>query len=155
LSGVADRIDVKGAHHADIIDYKTGLSPTPPQARSLLDPQLALEAAALQAGAFRDAGRLTPDNLLYVRLKPADSLIVDPVNNELSGRGDNKKSAVELAEQSVEELARFVEALRSGERGYVSRLIPAQQNDFGGEYDHLARVAEWSTADTEEPGNDE
>lgn len=155
LSGVADRIDVKGAHHADIIDYKTGLSPTPPQARSLLDPQLALEAAALQAGAFRDAGRLTPDNLLYVRLKPADSLIVDSVNNELSGRGDNKKSAVELAGQSVEELARFVEALRSGERGYVSRLIPAQQNDFGGEYDHLARVAEWSTADTEEPGNDE
>ncbi|GEO86571.1 MULTISPECIES: double-strand break repair protein AddB [Alphaproteobacteria] len=155
LSGVADRIDLKGANHADIIDYKTGLSPSQAQARSLLDPQLSLEAAALMAGAFRDAGRLTPENLLYVRLKPADSLIVDPVNNELTGRGDNKKSAVDLAEQSVEELARFVEALRSGERGYVSRLIPAQQNDFGGEYDHLARVAEWSTADSEEPANDD
>lgn len=150
LTGVADRIDLRSAGHADIIDYKTGLSPSPAQARSLLDPQLALEAAALRAGAFRDAGRLTPENLLYVRLKPADSLIVDLVNNELSGRGDNKKSAVDLAEQSVEELAKFVEALRSGERGFVSRLIPAQQNDFGGEYDHLARVAEWSTAESEE-----
>ncbi len=48
-----------------------------------------------------------------------------------------------------------MEALRSGERGYVSRLIPAQQNDFGGEYDHLARVAEWSTAESEEAGGDE
>ncbi len=150
LTGVADRIDLKGAGHADIIDYKTGLSPSVAQARSLLDPQLALEAAALRAGAFRDAGRLSPENLLYVRLKPADSLLVDQVNNELTGRGDNKKSATDLADQSIEELAKFVEALRSGERGYVSRLIPAQQNDYGGEYDHLARVAEWSTAESEE-----
>ncbi len=155
LTGVADRIDLKGADHADIIDYKTGLSPSVAQARSLLDPQLALEAAALRAGAFRDAGHLTPENLLYVRLKPADALLVDQVNNELNGRGDNKKSATDLADQSIEELGRFVEALRSGERGYVSRLIPAQQNDFGGEYDHLARVAEWSTAESEEAGGDE
>lgn len=155
LTGVADRIDLKGADHADIIDYKTGLSPSVAQARSLLDPQLALEAAALRAGAFRDAGRLMPENLLYVRLKPADALLVDQVNNELNGRGDNKKSATDLADQSIEELGRFVEALRSGERGYVSRLIPAQQNDFGGEYDHLARVAEWSTAESEEAGGDE
>lgn len=155
LTGVADRIDLKGGDHADIIDYKTGLSPSVAQARSLLDPQLALEAAALRAGAFRDAGRLMPENLLYVRLKPADALLVDQVNNELNGRGDNKKSATDLADQSIEELGRFVEALRSGERGYVSRLIPAQQNDFGGEYDHLARVAEWSTAESEEAGGDE
>lgn len=154
LTGVADRIDLKGADHADIIDYKTGLSPSVAQARSLLDPQLALEAAALRAGAFRDAGHLTPENLLYVRLKPADALLVDQVNNELNGRGDNKKSATDLADQSIEELGRFVEALRSGERGYVSRLIPAQQNDFGGEYDHLARVAEWSTAESEEAGDE-
>ncbi len=154
LTGVADRIDLKGGDHADIIDYKTGLSPSVAQARSLLDPQLALEAAALRAGAFRDAGRLMPENLLYVRLKPADALLVDQVNNELNGRGDNKKSATDLADQSIEELGRFVEALRSGERGYVSRLIPAQQNDFGGEYDHLARVAEWSTAESEEAGDE-
>ncbi|MHA7971082.1 double-strand break repair protein AddB [Rhizobium sp. CAU 1783] len=155
LTGVADRIDVKGGGFADIIDYKTGLNPSSAQARSLLDPQLALEAAALRAGAFRDAGPLTPENLLYVRLKPTETLRIDQVNNELTGRGDNKKSATDLADQSVDELAKFVEALRSGTRGYVSRLMPAQQNDFGGEYDHLARVAEWSTAETEEASGDE
>jgi ATP-dependent helicase/nuclease subunit B len=34
------------------------------QARSLLDPQLALEAAALMRGAFRDAGTPTPEDLI-------------------------------------------------------------------------------------------
>lgn len=155
ISGIADRIDLKGAGHADIIDYKTGLAPSVAQARSLLDPQLALEAAALLEGAFKPAGQIRPDNLIYVRLRPGDRFSVDQINNELNGRGDNKKSAADLATQAVEELGRFVAALHSGERGYVSRLIPAEQNSYGGEYDHLARVAEWSTADTEETSADD
>lgn len=155
LTGVADRIDIKGGGFADIIDYKTGSSPSVSQARSLLDPQLALEAAALNAGAFRNAGRLTPENLLYVRLRPGHRFKAEAVNNELTGRGDNAKSAVDLGEQSIAELVRFVALLQAGEKGFVSRLMPAQQNDFSGEYDHLARVAEWSTAETEEVAGDE
>jgi ATP-dependent helicase/nuclease subunit B len=31
-------------------------------------------------------------------------------------------------------------------RGFLSRAIPRSARDFGGEYDHLARVAEWQTA---------
>ncbi|RCW20397.1 ATP-dependent helicase/nuclease subunit B [Ciceribacter lividus] len=155
LSGIADRLDVKTSGGVDIIDYKTGLSPSVAQARSLLDPQLALEAAALMAGGFRQAGPLPPENLIYVRLRPGERFCADLVNNEHSGRSDNKKSATELAEQALGELTRLVTLLRSGERGFVSRLIPAQQNDFGGEYDHLARVAEWSTAEGEESSYDE
>jgi ATP-dependent helicase/nuclease subunit B len=45
--------------------------------------------------------------------------------------------------------------LQSGGKGFSSRLIPAQQFEFGGDYDHLARVAEWSTAETEEAAADE
>ena len=88
-------------------------------------------------------------------LRPGDRFSADQVNNEMATRGDSKKSAVELATQSVDELGRFVQALQSGERGYVSRLIPAEQNSYGGEYDHLARVAEWSTAEAEEGAGDE
>ncbi|MDE1993208.1 MAG: double-strand break repair protein AddB [Rhizobiaceae bacterium] len=158
LTGVADRIDFKGGTVADIIDYKTGYNPSPAQARSLLDPQLALEAYALQAGAFRDLKPLTPENLLYVRLRPGDRFKVDQVNNELSGRGDKtkNKSAIDLAEESIDQLVKFVALLQSGEKGFSSRLIPAQQFEYGGDYDHLARVSEWSTAETEqEGGNDE
>ncbi|MDK4742793.1 double-strand break repair protein AddB [Rhizobium sp. CNPSo 3464] len=154
LTGVADRIDFKGSRAADIIDYKTGYNPSPAQARALLDPQLALEAYALKAGAFRDVGALAPENLLYVRLRPGDRFKVDQVNNELSGRSGKTetKSAMDLAEESMDQLVKFVALLQSGEKGFSSRLIPAQQFEYGGDYDHLARVSEWSTAETEQEG---
>ena len=157
LTGVADRIDLKGGKAADIIDYKTGFNPSPAQARALLDPQLALEAYALGQGAFREPGSLVPENLLYVRLRPGDRFKVDQVNNELStASGRTKtKSAMELAQEAIDQLEKFVAVLQSGERGFASRLVPAQQYDYGGDYDHLARVAEWSTAETEEGNGDE
>ncbi|MBZ5760573.1 MULTISPECIES: double-strand break repair protein AddB [Rhizobium] len=157
LTGVADRIDLKGGKAADIIDYKTGFNPTPQQARALLDPQLALEAYALQAGAFRDVGTLTPENLLYVRLRPGDRFREDQVNNELAKASarTQPKSALDLGHESIEQLSQFVLLLRSGEKGFASRLIPAQQQEFGGDYDHLARVSEWSTAEAEEAADDE
>ena len=155
LTGVADRIDLKPGDVADIIDYKTGYNPSPAQARALLDPQLALEAYGLSAGAFRNVRTLTPENLLYVRLRPGERFKVDQVNNELSGRGDKTKSAMDLAEESIDQLVKFVTLLQSGERGFSSRLIPAQQFEYGGDYDHLARVSEWSTAETEDGGEDE
>ncbi|WP_306916820.1 double-strand break repair protein AddB [Rhizobium mesoamericanum] len=155
LSGVADRIDITATGTADIIDYKTGHNPSPAQARALLDPQLALEAAALHAGAFRDVGSLVPQDLLYVRLRPGDRFRVDTVNNETSTRTDRAKSAMDLASDSIDQLIRFVSLLQSGEKGFTSRLVPAQQFDFGGDYDHLARVSEWSAAESEEATGDE
>jgi ATP-dependent helicase/nuclease subunit B len=156
LTGVADRIDLMDGGRADIIDYKTGSSPSPAQARSLLDPQLALEAYALGAGAFRDVGALVPGDLLYVRLKPGDRFKPETVNNEGSTGGKSQaKSAMDLAEESIEQFTSLVTLLRSGERGFASRLIPAQQNDYSGDYDHLARVAEWATAEAEEANGDE
>ncbi len=151
VTGIADRIDMKGTGRADIIDYKTGLNPSVSQARSLLDPQLALEAAALKAGAFRKIGALTPDDLLYVRLRPGDRFKAEPVNNENASANAKRqpKSALNLAQDSIEQLTRFVVALRQNEAGFASRLVPMMQSDFGGEFDHLARVAEWSTADDE------
>ncbi|MEZ2130031.1 MULTISPECIES: double-strand break repair protein AddB [unclassified Sinorhizobium] len=158
LTGVADRIDIKSSGAADIIDYKTGHNPSRAQALSLLDPQLALEAAALRAGAFRDIGHLVPENLLYVRLRPRDRFKVDQVNSESSSRGGDRnktKSAMDLAEESLDQLVKFVSLLQSGEKGFTSRLIPAQQYDYGGDYDHLARVSEWSTAEADEGAGDD
>lgn len=152
LTGVADRIDIKTGGQADIIDYKTGLAPSVNQARALLDPQLALEAAAMMRGAFRETGSPTPDNLIYVRLRPGERFFADQVNNEHSSRSSKRppKSAIELATESIDQLAKFVRSLRDGENGFASRLVPEEQQSYGGEYDHLARVSEWSTA---EPGD--
>lgn len=151
VTGIADRIDIKGSGDADIIDYKTGLSPSVSQARALLDPQLALEAAALQAGAFRGMGAQRPGDLIYVRLRPGERFRFEKVNNEgvTATAKRQPKSALDLARESIDQLTRFVITLRDGKAGFASRLVPFAQGDFGGEYDHLARVAEWSTADDE------
>ncbi len=152
LTGIADRIDILPDGSADIIDYKTGSTPSLKVARALLDPQLALEAAAIRRSAFRGPGQREPANLLYVRLKPGERFEAEQVNNE--GAKTNPKSAVELAEDSLAELEKLLTGLIDGRFGFASRLIPEQERDYGGEYDHLARVAEWSSAENGGDGDD-
>ncbi len=152
LTGIADRIDILPDGSADILDYKTGSTPSLKVARALLDPQLALEAAAIRRSAFRGPGQREPANLLYVRLKPGERFEAEQVNNE--GAKTNPKSAVELAEDSLAELEKLLTGLIDGRFGFASRLIPEQERDYGGEYDHLARVAEWSSAENGGEGDD-
>lgn len=156
LTGIADRIDILGDGSAVIIDYKTGSNPSTNEARALLDPQLALEAAALKAGAFQKTGAKHPQSLLYVRLKPGERFAVQEVNNEHAKERANteNKSAEQLAEDSLKELTGLLAALMSGKYGFASRLIVQKERDYGGEYDHLARVAEWATAEGEDDSND-
>jgi ATP-dependent helicase/nuclease subunit B len=143
LTGSADRIDLLKDGRAAIIDYKTGSNPTPKQARTLLEPQLSLEAAALEGGGFKGLPPTSAQDLLYVRLRPGARFKSEVVNNESAKDG---KSASDLAAESLAQFTRFVAVLQSGDRGFTSRLVPFKQMDYGGEYDHLARVAEWSTA---------
>lgn len=150
LTGSADRLDFMKDGTVSVIDYKTGSSPSIRQARTLLEPQLPLEAAALAAGGFRDVKAQKAGELLYVRLRPGARFKDEVVNNEGAKDG---KSAADLGTEALEQFSRFVAVLQSGERGFTSRLVPFKQFDYGGEYDHLARVAEWSTAETEEDGD--
>lgn len=156
LTGIADRIDLRNDGCADIIDYKTGSSPSVREAFTLLDPQLPLEAAALAGGGFAALGPKKTVNLLYVRLKPGSRFDFDVINNDARKvRSDTTvKSAGELAADSLSEFRKLLLLLTSGERGFASRLIVQKERDYGGEYDHLARVAEWATADGEEDGDD-
>jgi ATP-dependent helicase/nuclease subunit B len=156
VSGRADRIDMRRDGRADIIDYKTGLSPSIPQARSLLDPQLSLEAAALGAGAFKGIDKSEVGDLLYVRLKPGNGFKSEKVNNEDAKptQRTTPKSSSDLAGESISQLTKLVTALRTGKAGFKSRLIPFREGDYGGDYDHLARTAEWSSLDSEDSGED-
>jgi ATP-dependent helicase/nuclease subunit B len=147
VSGRADRIDIRTDGRADIIDYKTGASPSAKVARTLLDPQLALEAAVLKGGGFREIQSRETQDLKYVRLRPGGRFAVDTVNNE--GSSKEPRSAMELAAESMSQLIRLTDALREKKAGFKSRVAPFKDGDHGGEYDHLARVAEWSVADAE------
>ena len=132
LTGIADRIDVMADGSATILDYKSGAVPSQKQVEQLLSPQLPLEAAMLAADGF-GIGKLTAQELIYFSLagekqarKP--QVIDDPVTR---------------AGEALAQLLRRVAAFREEETPYRSRVKPYRA-DFAGDYDHLARVREWS-----------
>ncbi|MCO5063808.1 MAG: double-strand break repair protein AddB [Rhizobiaceae bacterium] len=140
LSGDADRMDLLAGGMVDIIDYKTGSSPSLRQARMLVSPQLALEAALLQRGAFREIGAHEVADLAYVRLRPDGEVehesLLDIRGSEISGR--------ELAALSWLRLEELLAHYKVEDNGYLSRALPFREGATDGDYDHLARVLEWS-----------
>ncbi len=54
------------------------------------------------------------------------------------------KSAVELSTEAWVRLERLLLHYGNETTGYLSRTLPFREGDVGGDYDHLARVLEWS-----------
>jgi ATP-dependent helicase/nuclease subunit B len=132
LTGVADRIDILKDGTAAILDYKTGATPSQKQVTELLAPQLPLEGAMLAADGF-GIGAHVAEQLIYLSLasekKARDT---QPLDN-----------AVELAREAVTQLARRIAGFRDPATPYRPRVRPYRA-DIAGDYDHLARVREWS-----------
>ena len=140
LSGRADRIDILPGGMADILDYKTGSSPSKGQAHTLLAPQLALEGALLRRGAFADIGAVEPANLLFVRLRANGEVLPESILEH----ANRQRSALDLSEDAWARLERLFQHYADQQTGYLSRAIPFREGEVDGEYDHLARVLEWS-----------
>jgi ATP-dependent helicase/nuclease subunit B len=140
LLGYADRVDVLREGLADILDYKTGSSPSKGQAHTLLAPQLALEGALLRRGAFKETGALDPADLAFVRLKANGEVL----HESILEHDRNSKSAVDLSEEAWARLEKLLQYYRDPQTGYLSRALPFREAEVDGEYDHLARVLEWS-----------
>lgn len=137
LTGRADRVDLT-ATGAVVIDYKTGQPPSNPQVASGLAPQLPLEAAMVTGGGFADIAAGTPvEAMVYVRVSggtpPGAWLPVKPQDGALA----------DLAPQAMAGLARLVARFLDPAQGYVAHVRPKFAGRHG-DYDHLARVAEWS-----------
>ncbi|MGH6762173.1 MAG: double-strand break repair protein AddB [Phyllobacterium sp.] len=146
LSGRADRIDLMPDGTAEIIDFKTGSNPSKKQAHLLLSPQLSLEAALLARGAFKDVPQTRASELLYVRLKTNGDVKPESI---LKIQG-SEKTAFELGEESWRKLNELLTLYNDPHRGYLSRAMPFKEGDVTGDYDHLARVLEWSAGNGED-----
>jgi ATP-dependent helicase/nuclease subunit B len=147
LRARADRIEARRDGTFAIIDFKTGAPPGIKEVFAGFSPQLTLEAAMLMQGAFKGlpASTETP-NLVYVHtsggrtpLKPRE---IKPLP------GDNR-SVAGIVEEHRAKLTELVGRYVSGEAGYRSQPYAKYAKRFS-DYDHLARVKEWSLASAED-----
>jgi ATP-dependent helicase/nuclease subunit B len=140
----ADRIEATPEGHGHILDYKTGKAPSKKEVQTGFSPQLTLTAAILQAGGFRDLPRLRPGDLTYLEVtgrKPAGKVEVR------AEAGEDAELAAALA---LEGLQALIERYDDETRPYLSRVAPQFLKARPSDYDHLARVFEWSTSGEEE-----
>jgi ATP-dependent helicase/nuclease subunit B len=134
LRGRADRIDILRTGTASIIDYKTGRVPSDRQVQTLVSPQLPLEGAMLMADAFGDIGAARLHSFVYVKLTGSEPPGVECVVN---------LNAEEAARDALGRLIARVQRFDDADTPYPSRDAPFRLTDIG-DYDHLARVREWS-----------
>jgi ATP-dependent helicase/nuclease subunit B len=148
LTARADRLEVKDGR-ISVIDFKTGAAPSWKQVRTGFSPQLSLTAAIARAGGFAGLGSVEPRDLLYVSVTGRDP----PARiTEVSGPGQREPQAVEqTVDEALEGLNRLIGDYERRERAYVSRSAPPFAQRAYSDYDHLARVREWSVADDAEP----
>jgi ATP-dependent helicase/nuclease subunit B len=141
LAARADRIDRLADGGFEILDYKTGEVRSERQVRSGLAPQLTLEAAILRNGGFPEIARgACVDALAYVQLKGG------------APPGEEKRVVFEEGDantQADRALARFtglIARFDRREQPFRSLVHPMWKVRYG-DYDHLARVKEWSLAE--------
>ncbi len=140
LTARADRIEIDAQGSAFIFDYKTGAPPTLQQVLAGWSPQLTLEAAMIEAGAFKEVVAARLGGAAYVGLKAGGKTLW---LEWPAVRFDD------VVAQHRDELIGLLAQYRDPNTPYPSRPYVALAT-HAGEYDHLARVKEWSRSGGEE-----
>jgi ATP-dependent helicase/nuclease subunit B len=139
LSGVADRIERLRDGTYAILDYKTGQARSEPQVRTGLAPQLTLESALLRQGGFKNLAAGTVSEIAYVTLRGGDPPGKPCPIEFKDGTPDTQ------AEHALARLKALAADFANPETPYYSLVHPMWKTHYG-DYDHLARVKEWSLA---------
>lgn len=134
LTAKADRIDRRADGTYAVIDYKTGVLPSEKDVQAGLSPQLPLEAAMVQEGAFRGLPAGEVAEIAYWRLSGREPA------GEIRTVG---RDPAALAAAALDGLERLVALFQDARTPYHARPRPSAAPRFS-DYDHLARVREWS-----------
>ena len=149
LAAKADRIEVSHDGLGHVLDFKTGGAPSKKMVHSGFSPQLTLTAAILARGGFADIGRAEPGELTYLQVTGRRP----PGREEVRAtpEGDNEKmlNSRDAADRAFEGMVQLVERYADPTQGYASRTAPQFVKLYASDYDHLARVFEWSTSGEE------
>ena len=145
LVGKADRIDLRADGTLDIVDYKTGALPSAKQVEIGLAPQLPLEAAIAARGGFHEK---SADGAKIPAAKTSRMIYMRLTGGETAGETRIVADSGELAEDTYGWLVDLLRQYEDETTPYLSRPRPMFWGRYG-DYDHLARVKEWSVAGEE------
>ena len=137
LTARADRIERLEDGSYAILDYKTGQTRTEKQVRTGLAPQLTLEAAILREGKFGDLKPGPVSEIAYVALKGGEPAGKQQSIDFKEGTPDSQ------AERALTKLKELAASFADEKTPYYSLVHPMWKTHYG-DYDHLARVKEWS-----------
>lgn len=140
LTGKADRIDrlTDGAYA--IIDYKSGYVPKPADVKSGLAPQLVLEAMMLENGAFDAIKQGIVDDLIYWKVSGSGQTPV-----EFKSILTKDATVRDLVDEAAQGLRALIDTFDDPSTPYICQPVAADKPKYS-DYDHLARVKEWSIA---------
>lgn len=142
VTAKADRLEVTDAG-VHIVDFKTGSAPSKRQVQTGFSPQLTLTAAIVAGGGFDGVGARAPGELLYVRITGRE-----PAGEEVPRAAPEESAG--MAAEALAGLKVLVARYDRQDEPYRSRIAPQFVVTYASDYDHLARVAEWSTGDEDE-----
>ncbi len=136
LTAKADRIDALRDGSFAILDYKTGRIPTDPEVEMGYAPQLPLEAAMFNAGAFGDL-RGEISQLSYWRLTGGTTA---------GEKKPLKQPAALAAEAAFTGLTGLIAQFDNPATPYPAQPRHDRRLRFN-DYAHLARIKEWTTGE--------
>lgn len=142
ITGQADRVDEMTDGTVEILDFKTGSPPTPAMMKAFEAPQLLMEAVMTQAGAMTGITAAPTSALTYVKIGLGPEAFVPSAFKASDGM-----PLMEAADEINRRLQSHIDHFLFRETPMPARLLPLVGQRFAGPYDHLARVAEWTSVD--------
>jgi ATP-dependent helicase/nuclease subunit B len=141
VTAIADRIEKLADGSLVIVDYKTGAAPENQDIESGFSPQLAVEAVIAAAGGFDDIDAATVSQFATWQLRGG----VEAGKVKDYPRLD----VADAVERTGVGLVNYIAAFEDLDMPYRSQPRPENGPKFS-DYDHLARVQEWSATGDEE-----
>ncbi len=72
---------------------------------------------------------------------------------KIAGKAASEKTAPQIGEEAWHRLGELLTEYQNPAKGYLSRALPFKETDLTGDYDHLARVLEWSAGGADAGGD--
>ena len=140
ITAKADRVDCIKDGGCNIIDYKTGRAKSEKEIRSGYAPQLPVEGLIARAGGFEGLPSCEVKKLIYWQLNKKETIIEKDMNL--------------LLDKTYEQIKKMANLFEFEDTPYLSCPNPSKAPKYS-DYDHLARIREWSVVNDDEGfGND-